>query len=59
VDIPLDQTELHEPFVGLQNVVGPWYCLVEPNAAFNGLQVCPSVVNPEIVNPTPVGTVIP
>lgn len=32
VNIPLAQTELHEPFVGLQNVVKPLYCLVEPNA---------------------------
>jgi hypothetical protein len=40
VNIPLNQTQLHEPFVGLQKVVEPWYCLVEPNATFNGLQVC-------------------
>jgi len=40
VDIPLDQTELHEPFVGLQQVVKPWYCLIEPNALINGAQVC-------------------
>jgi hypothetical protein len=41
VDIPLNQTELHEPFVGLQQVVKPWYCLIEPNALFNNTQVCP------------------
>jgi hypothetical protein len=40
VDIPLDQTELHEPFTGLQQVVKPWYCLVEPNALINNVQVC-------------------
>jgi hypothetical protein len=40
VDIPLDQTELHEPFVGLQEVVKPWYCLIEPNALINNAQVC-------------------
>jgi hypothetical protein len=40
VNIPLNQTQLHEPFVGLQKVVEPWYCLVEPNATVNGLQVC-------------------
>jgi len=28
VDIPLDQTELHEPFVGLRQVVEPFYCLL-------------------------------
>lgn len=40
VDIPLNQTELHEPFVGLQQVVKPWYCLIEPKALFNDMQVC-------------------
>lgn len=40
VDIPLDQTELHDPFVGLQQVVKPWYCIVEPNAVINNVQVC-------------------
>jgi hypothetical protein len=25
VDIPLSDTELHDPFVGLQNVIGPYY----------------------------------
>lgn len=28
VDIPLNQTELHEPFVGLQEVVKPFYCML-------------------------------
>jgi len=54
VNIPLDQTELHEPFVGLQQVVGPWYCLVEPDASLNGAQVCSPISNPasaEPVNP--------
>jgi hypothetical protein len=59
VDIPLDQTELHEPFVGLQEVVRPWYCLIEPNATFNGLQICPQMANRVLPTPTPVGTVIP
>lgn len=40
VDIPLNQTELHEPFVGLQQVVRPWYCLIKPNAMLNNMQVC-------------------
>ncbi|HET9907374.1 MAG TPA: hypothetical protein VFQ23_12050 [Anaerolineales bacterium] len=40
VDIPLNQTELHEPFVGLQQVVKPWYCLIQPNALLNNVQVC-------------------
>jgi len=59
VDIPLDQTELHEPFVGLQKVVEPWYCLLEPGATFNGLQVCSPMTDTSLTNPTPVGTVIP
>ena len=28
VDIPLNQTELHEPFVGLRQVVEPFYCML-------------------------------
>lgn len=59
VDIPLDQTELHEPFVGLQQVVKPWYCLIEPNATFNDSPVCSQFANPILPTPTPVGTVIP
>jgi hypothetical protein len=30
VDIPLDQTELHKPFIGLQQVVDPFYKLLAP-----------------------------
>lgn len=30
VDIPLEQTELHAPFVGLQEVVSPLYWLLRP-----------------------------
>jgi hypothetical protein len=40
VNIPLNQTQLHEPFRGLQQVVEPYYCLVEPNAFLNGQMVC-------------------
>jgi hypothetical protein len=42
VDIPLSETELHTPFVGLQEVVKPLYCLVEPAAAssLTGEPVC-------------------
>jgi len=59
VDIPLNQTELHEPFVGLQKVVEPWYCLVQPDATFNGLQVCSPNTDPSLTNPMPVETIIP
>ena len=46
VDIPLNQTELHEPFVGLQKVVEPWYCLMQPYALIQGVRVCDQVANP-------------
>lgn len=59
VDIPLNQTDLHEPFVGLQQVVKPWYCLVEPGASFNGLQICSQAADPVLPTPAPVETVIP
>ena len=34
VDIPLSETELHEPFVGLQDVVSPWFWMLanQPNS---------------------------
>ena len=51
VNIPLAQTELHEPFVGLQQVVEPWYCLVEPNAMMNSVQVCSPISNPASTGP--------
>ncbi|MEO8357062.1 MAG: hypothetical protein ABI621_14205 [Chloroflexota bacterium] len=54
VNIPLNETQLHEPFVGLRQVVEPWYCLVEPNAVLNGMQICSPVTNPgstEPINP--------
>ena len=40
VDIPLNQTELHDPFVGLQKVVEPYYCLLQPETIVNGVNVC-------------------
>jgi hypothetical protein len=40
VNIPLNQTELHDPFVGLQKVVEPYYCLLQPNTVVNGVAVC-------------------
>ncbi len=42
VDIPLVDTDLHEPFVGLQEVVKPLYCLIAPNAiSIHGDAICP------------------
>jgi len=41
VNIPMAETELHEPFVGLQEVVQPIYCFVEPNALnLDGQVIC-------------------
>lgn len=40
VNIPLNQTELHEPFAGLQKVVEPYYCLLQPEIFVNGIDVC-------------------
>jgi hypothetical protein len=51
VNIPLSQTQLHEPFVGLQQVVKPWYCLVERSALVNGVQVCSPISNPASTEP--------
>jgi hypothetical protein len=41
VDIPLNQTQLHEPFAGLQDVLKPIYCLIDVNAVnLNGEPIC-------------------
>ena len=41
VSIPMANTELHEPFVGLQEVVKPIYCFVDPNASnLDGQVIC-------------------
>lgn len=52
VNIPLSQTQLHEPFVGLQQVVKPYYCIVEPNATLNGVQICSPLATP-VIQSTP------
>lgn len=52
VDIALNQTDLHIPFMGLQNVVKPFYCLVEPNAIVNNVQICsPLQQSPALTEP--------
>ena len=60
VDIPLKDTELHEPFVGLQKVVEPYFCMLQPNTIINGVNVCATAapVLPFTIA-TPQGTVIP
>lgn len=52
VDIPLNQTDLHRPFVGLQNVVAPYYQLLSntPNTlqqavcGKDGSDLCKSII---------------
>jgi hypothetical protein len=53
VDVPLNQTELHDPLVGFQNVLKPWYCLAEPNAIsiINGLPICSPTTDPIPLTP--------
>lgn len=41
VNIPLSQTELNEPFVGLQEVIKPLYCFMDPEATnVDGQPIC-------------------
>ncbi len=41
IDIPLASTDLHDPFVGLQEVVRPWYCLIKSDAtSLDGTPIC-------------------
>lgn len=41
VDIPLQSTQLHEPFTGLQDVIRPLYCLINSKAVnLDGVPIC-------------------
>ena len=41
VNIPLNQTELHEPFTGLQTSLRPLYCMFNKNAQYpEGIYIC-------------------
>ncbi len=41
VSIPMNQTELHEPFTGLQTSLRPLYCLFNKNAQYpEGMYIC-------------------
>jgi hypothetical protein len=41
VNIPLAQTELHQPFTGLQDTLRPYYCLLDKNAQYpQGIYIC-------------------
>ena len=48
VNIPLRDTELHQPFVGLQEVVKPWYCLFLPRSDSLYMQTCSNTTLPPI-----------
>ena len=57
VDIPLNATELHVPFVGLQKVVEPYYCLLQSEVIVNGVNVCANAA--PILPISPTGTAAP
>jgi len=41
VNIPLNQTELHQPFTGLQTTILPLYCMLNQNAQYpEGTYIC-------------------
>ena len=41
VSIPLNQTDLHEPFTGLQTTIRPIYCMLNKNAQYpEGTYIC-------------------
>jgi hypothetical protein len=44
VDIPLAETELHEPFVGLQDVVGPYYKMLDDLPDVHEIPLCRSAM---------------
>ncbi len=46
VNIPLNQTDLHKPFVGLQNVVAPYYVMVNNMPESWGQMLCGYPPNP-------------
>jgi hypothetical protein len=53
IDIPLNQTELHEPFVGLQQVVKPYYTILNDSPNTWRQAVCgpnPSGICPNIIH---------
>ncbi len=41
INIPLNQTQLHTPFAGLQNAIRPFYCSFDKNAQYpQGIYIC-------------------
>jgi hypothetical protein len=47
VNIPMNQTELHEPFTGLQTSLRPLYCLFNKNAQYpEGIYICAEHASP-------------
>lgn len=56
VDIPLSETELHVPFVGLQKVVEPYYCLLKDEVMVGGVNVCENAASIQPLTPTGTNT---
>jgi hypothetical protein len=46
VEIPLKDTDLHQPFVGLQEVVRPWYCVFLPKSDTLYVETCANTISP-------------
>ena len=40
LSIPLNQTDLHAPFTGLQTTIRPLYCMLNKNAQYEGTYIC-------------------
>ncbi|HEY5271519.1 MAG TPA: hypothetical protein VII97_14365 [Anaerolineales bacterium] len=51
VNIPLNQTQLHTPFAGLQNTIHPFYCSFDKNAQYpQGIYIC---IDHDVPTPSP------
>jgi hypothetical protein len=52
VSIPMNQTELHGPFAGLQSTLRPLYCLLNKNAQYpEGVYICTAHDTPTPATP--------
>jgi hypothetical protein len=52
VNIPMNQTSLHTPFTGLQQVIRPLYCTINKNAQYpDGIYICGPQTSPSAGNP--------
>lgn len=52
VNIPMNQTSLHTPFTGLQQVIRPLYCTINKNAQYpDGIYICGPQTSISVGNP--------